>query len=186
MSKKIILSMLFSLAVLFSGCDDEKQETADVGSMTATNEYVLTTLKNEQLLVKELSEGFILDSAKDKIVLFDIFATWCPPCQGAATHLSSLQEKFKDDLIIIGVSIEEGIENEKLEAFTKEHKAKYTLVNSEQNRHLVQAIASSLKLGERFPIPMMAMYKNGKLIKHYLGATQEEFIESDIKQALEN
>jgi len=30
----------------------------------------------------------------------------------------------------------------------------------------------------------MAMYKDGVLINHFVGATQEEFIESDIKRAL--
>ena len=30
----------------------------------------------------------------------------------------------------------------------------------------------------------LRMYKNGVLINHYVGATQEEFIESDIKNAL--
>ena len=30
----------------------------------------------------------------------------------------------------------------------------------------------------------MAMYLDGKLINHYVGAIEEEFIESDIKRAL--
>lgn len=187
MSKKIILSILFASTLLFQGCGDDKSkedETQKVNSMISTNEYNLTTINNESLMVKEVENGFLLENAKGKVVIFDIFATWCPPCQGAASHLSSLQNKFKKDLVIIGVTIENDISNEKLEEFTKEHKAKYTLVNSAQNRRLVDAIASSLKLGERFPIPLMAMYKDGQLIKHYLGSVQEEFIESDIKQAL--
>jgi hypothetical protein len=31
---------------------------------------------------------------------------------------------------------------------------------------------------------MMVMYKDAKIVNYYLGATEEEFIESDIKQAL--
>jgi hypothetical protein len=30
----------------------------------------------------------------------------------------------------------------------------------------------------------MAMYKDSKLINHFVGMVEEEFIESDIKQAL--
>ncbi|MCX6051557.1 MAG: TlpA disulfide reductase family protein [Campylobacterales bacterium] len=193
MIKTSILTAIFTFAILFSGCSDNnkkkesnttKQTTEAVNSMISTPEYVLKTLKNEQLTVKETPNGFVLDSAKDKIVIFDIFATWCPPCQGSASHLSSLQKKFKDDLIIIGVTIEENISNEKLQEFSTAYKANYTLVNSDQNRRLVNAIAASLKVGEKFPIPLMAMYKDGQLVKHYLGAVQEEFIESDIKKAL--
>ena len=60
----------------------------------------------------------------------------------------------------------------------------YTIVNSDRNRPLVNEIVSALKLGERFPIPIMALYKDGKLITHYVGEVQEEFVESDIKRAL--
>ncbi len=193
MVKKSIFSLLFVSVALFYGCSDDKsQETQQDKNTTLvapapapTKEYVLQSLKDEQFVIKESEEGFIIEGIKDKIIIFDIFATWCPPCQGSASHLSSLQEKFKKDILIIGVTIEDGIANEKLEEFAKEYKAKYTLVNSAQNRHFVDAVASSLKLGERFPIPMMAMYKDGKLIQHYLGAVQEEFIEKDIKKALE-
>ncbi len=76
------------------------------------------------------------------------------------------------------------LENSKLEDFAQKYNAKYTLVNSDQNRKLSDAIVKELKLGERYPIPTMAMYKNGVLINNYVGATQEEFIESDIKNAL--
>ena len=82
-----------------------------------------------------------------------------------------------------GIFLRFGI-NAKLEDFAKKYNAKYILVNSAQNRPLSDAIVKELGLGERYPIPTLAMYKNGVLINHYVGATQEEFIESDIKNAL--
>lgn len=152
--------------------------------MISKNEYVLTNLKNEKLVVKKEDVGYVLEGAKDKVIIFDLFATWCPPCQGEASHLSSLQEKYKDNLVIIGVTIEDNIKNDKLQKFRIEHGANYALVNSDQNRRFINALVSTLELGERFPIPMMAMYKDGELINYYVGAVQEEFIESDIKKAL--
>src|SRR5690606_17903604 len=109
---------------------------------------------------------------------------WCPPCRAAATHLSSLQEKYKDDLVVIGITIEDNISNEKLKEFADTYKAKYALVNSKQNRLLSNAIVKELNLGERYPIPLMVLYKDGKLVNYFVGATQEEFIDSDIKNAL--
>jgi len=58
--------------------------------------------------------------------------------------------------------------------------AQYTLVNSKTNRRLIDDIAKNLEVGDRFPIPLMAMYLDGKLVNHYVGAIEEEFIESDI------
>jgi len=186
MLKKSILPLLFSLTLIFQGCNEEKkvQQVEVANSMISANEYILTALDDKQYIVTQDGEDFKLADAKGKVVIFDIFATWCPPCRGAATHLTSLQEKYKDDLIIIGITIEESIQNSKLQEFADQYNAKYTLVNSSVNRRLADKIVNALDLGERYPIPIMALYKDGKYITHYVGSIQEEFIESDLKKAL--
>ncbi len=188
MSKKYILLLGVLSALLFHGCSENKKESGDASSsanqMIATTDFKLKGLDGKEYLVKKAGGSFSLDGAGEKIVIFDIFATWCPPCRAAAKHLSSLQEKYKENLIVIGITIEENASNEKLQEFATTYGAEYVLVNSEQNRRLSDAIVKELGLGERYPIPTMAMYKNAKLINHYVGATEEEFIESDIKNAL--
>lgn len=188
MLKKSILNLiiLFSLTI-FTGCFSD-----DANDILASKEHVLVSLEKKQIVVKQDSEGFYLDKDKDKLVIFDIFATWCPPCQASASHLTSLQEKYKDDLVIIGVTIEKperteegALINDKLNNFRLQYNAKYTIVNSDQNKRLSDAITKSLELGPRYPIPLMVMYKDGKYINHYVGSVQEEFIDSDIKRALD-
>ena len=182
MFKKSILLISILSALLFHGCSSEENSSAN--NMVSGNEYVLTGLDKKQYVVKKKDGGFLLEGAEGKVVIFDIFATWCPPCRAAATHLSSLQKKYKDDLIIIGVTIEDKILDTKLQEFKKEYNAEYIMVNSDQNRPLCDAITKELKLGDRYPIPTMAMYKDGKLINYFVGATEEEFIDSDIRRAL--
>lgn len=187
MFKKSLLSMIFVSALLFQGCSDEEKEEKQVvkaNIMVSKNEYVLTATDSKQYVLLKEKEGFSLEGAEDKIVIIDIFATWCPPCKAAASHLSSLQDKYKDDLIILGVTIEDGISNAKLDEFKTQYDARYPLINSSTNRKLINDVAKSLNVGERFPIPLMAIYKDGKLVNHFLGAVEEEFIESDIKKAL--
>lgn len=41
-----------------------------------------------------------------KFVLVDFWATWCGPCRAAVPHLNDLQAKFKDRLVVIGLSNE--------------------------------------------------------------------------------
>jgi thiol-disulfide isomerase/thioredoxin len=43
---------------------------------------------------------------KGKVVLIDFWATWCPPCRKSIPDLNELQTRFKDDLVVIGVSDE--------------------------------------------------------------------------------
>ncbi len=180
MLKKIIFMSLISLSFLFQACGDNQEKQ----NIAAPNQFVLTSTDNKQYIIIQEKDGFILKDAPDKLIMFDIFATWCPPCKTSATHLTSLEKKFKDDLVIIGITIEENISNAKLIEFKKEYDAQYALVNSSDNRPLIDAIASSLDLNGRFPIPLMALFKDAKLITHYIGAVEEEFVESDIKRAL--
>lgn len=186
MFKKYILVISVISAILFQGCSNNEDKKSSANEMIAAKEYVLTGLDKKQYIVKKDGKGFRLDGAESKIVIFDIYATWCPPCRAAASHLSSLQEKYKDNLIIIGITIEDNIADAKLQEFAQTYGAKYLLVNSDQNRRLVNELVLELELGERFPIPTMAMYKDAKLINYYVGATEEEFIDSDIRNALGN
>lgn len=185
MLKKSIFVAILASTMFFQGCDDKSNEVnSSLNETTLSNEFLLTSTDTKQLIVKKEPEGFTLQGAQGKVILFDIFATWCPPCRTSASHLTSLQEKYKDDLVIIGLTIEDEITNAELVDFKNTYDAKYTITNSSVNRLLINEIASALELGERFPIPLMALYYNGKLVTHYVGEVQEEFIESDIKRAL--
>jgi len=189
MKKTALLSSFLVLSLLLTACNNDKKQASETKKTTpekliAKNEFLLTDLNGTKYNVKKVKNGFTVENTDKKIVIFDIYATWCPPCRTAASHLSSLQKKYKDDLLVIGLTIENPISNEKLKEFKKMYKVNYTLVNSDQNQPLINEIAKSLKIGERFPIPLMAIYKDGKLINHYVGAVEEEFIQSDIKKAL--
>jgi thiol-disulfide isomerase/thioredoxin len=187
MHKKTILSLIFVVSIFLQGCNDKSDDSAttEANSMIAANEYVLTDTEQKQIVVQKQGEGYVVASAKDKIVIFDIFATWCPPCQESAATISALQEKYKDKLVVIGLTIEDNLSNDDLIKFKQTYKANYILANSDQNRRLINDLAKSLELGERFPIPVMAIYKDAKLVNHYIGAVEEEFVESDLTKSLE-
>jgi thiol-disulfide isomerase/thioredoxin len=43
---------------------------------------------------------------KGKVLLIDFWATWCGPCRKAIPELNEIQAKFKDDLVVVGISDE--------------------------------------------------------------------------------
>jgi thiol-disulfide isomerase/thioredoxin len=188
MLKKSILPVALVFIMLTQGCSDKSEKDQNqavaANTMVAESNFHLSDTNNKVITIAKEAQSFFIKDQKDKLVIFDIFATWCPPCKAVAPHLASLQKKYAADIVVIGVTIEDTITNEELEKFKAEYGADYTIVNSSENRKLTSAIASAIGAGERFPIPMMAMYKNGKYITHYVGAVPEEMIESDIQLAL--
>ncbi len=177
-----LLIPLFSLTLLFQGCN--KQDSSEE-ALVSTSEFSLMDTQGKSYTVEKRGTNFTLDEGKDKVVLFDIFATWCPPCQAEIRHMGNLQKKYGDDLIVMGITIEEDKSNAELDAFREKFGGgNYLIANKADNQILARAIAATIGVGQQFPIPLMVLYKNGQYVTHYSGATQEEIIDHDIAQAL--
>ena len=48
-----------------------------------------------------------LESFKGKVILLNFWATWCGPCQAEIPSLVELQEQYKDDLVVLGLSVDD-------------------------------------------------------------------------------
>src|SRR5215470_15466047 len=48
-----------------------------------------------------------LGALKGKVVLIDLWATWCPPCKKSIPELAKLQKKYDGKLVIIGVAYDD-------------------------------------------------------------------------------
>lgn len=68
-----------------------------------------------------------LEDKKGKVVLVNLWATWCGPCRGEMPHLVELQEKYKDKgFEIIGLDTDPESKTQ-IENFAKEMKLNYAL-----------------------------------------------------------
>jgi thiol-disulfide isomerase/thioredoxin len=177
------IAIAISTALILIGCSDSSQQS-ELNSLVSTSSYDLVDLKSQAYIVEKAGHNFTVTGLEDKVILFDIFATWCPPCRAAAPNLTSLQNKYKDDIKIMGILIEEEKTTEYVQRFVDTYGAEYTISNAEDNRDLSRAIATTIDVGQSFPIPLMVMYYKGNYINHYIGAVPEEMIESDIRRVL--
>jgi thiol-disulfide isomerase/thioredoxin len=74
-------------------------------------------------------DGRPLSSAdwRGKVVIVNFWATWCPPCRAEIPDLVALQNKYRDRLVIIGVSQDEG-SVEVVKQFVAAHQMNYPVV----------------------------------------------------------
>jgi thiol-disulfide isomerase/thioredoxin len=74
-------------------------------------------------------DGRTLSAAdlRGKVVIVNFWATWCPPCRAEIPDLVALQSKYRDQLVVIGVSEDEGpLDNVK--SFAAQQKMNYPIV----------------------------------------------------------
>jgi thiol-disulfide isomerase/thioredoxin len=64
---------------------------------------------------------------RGKVTVINFWATWCPPCKAEIPDLIALQERYRDHLVIIGVSEDEGPVAE-VQRFAAEHRINYPIV----------------------------------------------------------
>ena len=119
-----------------------------------------------------------LGDLKDKVVILDFWATYCPPCREEIPHLNSLQAKYgADKLQIVGLNVGGDEDQPKIPAFVKEMKMSYPVARPEPS--LVSFI-----FGDDDTIPQTAIFdRNGQLVLKIAGFSPE--IRSRLDRALD-
>ena len=113
-------------------------------------------------------ETFELYSLKGKYVLVDFWGTWCAPCIAEMPTVKEYQEKYKDQLVILGIN--SGDSMEKMVQFLDKYDYDWQQVLAQnETEDLV------LKLNVAgFPTKFI-LDPEGKIIKRFVGSTEEAF-----------
>ncbi len=64
---------------------------------------------------------------RGKVVVVNFWATWCPPCRAEIPTLIAMQEKYRDHLMILGIS-EDDVAPDQVKRFTVENRMNFPTV----------------------------------------------------------
>ena len=118
-----------------------------------------------------------LTSFKGKVILLNFWATWCGPCKAEIPGFVELQSKYKNDLVVVGYSVDD--EAPKARAFATEYKMNYPILLGEGREDVQDAYGPIWGIPASFLIS-----RDGKVCRKHLGIAPKAQFEREIKALL--
>lgn len=186
--KQILLLINISILTLFlTACDSSSSTATEVKSVTnttnstkmiqSTSTFNLSSTTGEHFSLELFNDVLLSKQLQNKIVLINFWAPWCPPCVKEIPALVKIQEKYKQDLIILGVLFDKNPKIDELNTFMKENKVNFPVTIGGDNFKLATAINNIQQIPESF-----LFNQDGILVKKFIGAVNEEKLEAFILQ----
>ena len=195
---------LLFITLLFTACNENKKKIVDA-SLTPIESntpviirdkkpaapkedphiYLLSDTNAKDLNVTLKEQRLSIDGVKEPIVLLNFFAPWSAPCRAELPQLDSLQKKYKKNLFVLGIVVDEKQDKTEFRYLMKKLNINYYLSISKKNQRFITAMKRSLKLVDNFPIPLSVLYINGVYHRLYEGAMPREMLEYEVKQAIQ-
>jgi thiol-disulfide isomerase/thioredoxin len=108
-----------------------------------------------------------------KVTLVNYWATWCPPCRAEIPELIALQQKYADQVQIIGVS-EDDIPPAQVRKFTEDNHFNYPVVmNSPELEKIFTGVAA---LPTSFIVD-----REGRLVQRHVGMLEATYTEAELR-----
>jgi thiol-disulfide isomerase/thioredoxin len=118
-----------------------------------------------------------LASFKGKVILLNFWATWCGPCRVEIPYLIELKKQYGEDLVVLGVSVDDTAE--KLKPYATELQINYPLLLAAGRQEFQDAY------GPFYGIPVTVFVgRDGTIHKKHSGIASKEQFEHEIKMLL--
>ena len=198
--KKTIKAIFAALAcaIFLAGCgeDETAKAPAKIEGYKTGEEIALKSVFGKDLTLKRVEGGFVIKGEEDKILMFDIFGTFCPPCQKEAPDLTKFQIDNLNDFTIVALTHFENVTNEYvMENFAQKYNAFYFISNDAKiNDRLAAQILEDIKYERLESVPIKMVLKGGVYqeltdvdsgkfgVKYYLGGIRLDAMTKDYER----
>jgi cytochrome c biogenesis protein CcmG/thiol:disulfide interchange protein DsbE len=174
----------FALAALIlatAACSDTAEGRAAAVQEPVPGAGVTVVLSDKPLPLPAFTltsvDGGVIDQTawRGKVVLLNFWATWCGPCRAEIPDLIALQTKYKDQLVVIGLSVDEGkTANDAVKAFVAEHKLNYPVA-------IVDGTVEKLFGGVTSIPSTFVLNPDGKIVQRHVGTLNAARTEQEVR-----
>ena len=122
-----------------------------------------------------------IEQWRGKILVVNVWATWCPPCREEMPELSHLHENYKSrDVTVLGIATEDVA---KIEEFARETKVSYPLLAGD-----MEAMNLGNALGNnRGILPYTVIIgRDGEVVKTFFGQVNSVMLEEVLRPMITN
>ena len=123
--------------------------------------------------VQDTDRTVSLHDYKGKVVVLNFWATWCPPCVSEMPSLVALQDRMKDRITVLAVSVDE--DRNAYHQFLKDHAV--ALLTVRDGAQKSNALYGTFKFPETYIID-----REGKIRRKFIGAV--DWNDPEIQQYL--
>jgi thiol-disulfide isomerase/thioredoxin len=118
-----------------------------------------------------------LDSFEGKVLVINFWATWCLPCKAEIPDLVALQAKYQDDLVVLGISVDDTAEQ--IKPYAIQYKVNYRMLVGNKREDVQEA------LGPLMAVPVSVIVdRDGNIAVKHTGIATREQLETEIKALL--
>ena len=184
------ISIILLAALFFGACDNapppkavsEIQPVSAAGNTASARRAGITKDPGAVLREKsiqavndiELSQSdgksFKFADLRGKVILVDVWGTWCAPCVKQAPELAALQAKYRErGLAVVGLSLDKEDTRDQVLPFMKKAGINYTVAYANEKISRAFLDGTEDETNEA-PIPQLfVISRDGRVIEHLIG-----------------
>ena len=164
------------LFALLAGIAVGGAATAVGAAETLETEWQQAKPLNLNIALKDLNGNDVaLHSYKGKVIVLNLWATWCGPCKREIPDLIKLQAAHPNDLVVVGVVVQDKF-GDKVRAFVREFRIPYPVLDGNDREDLEDAFGPFWALPTSFVID-----RHGRLRKKHQGQVTRQQLEREIR-----
>ena len=172
MNKSAYYLLIFLFAVIFNACNSSDNKDHVVFDQAS----LLIDIEPDEI------SGILEKYIGEKVVLLNVWATWCAPCIEEFPYIIRIQREYGDDVHVVFISADFDEDRDRAIKFLEDHNVDWeTYFKLGRDEDFIDALSPDWRGSLPFT---QIISKNGEIVNEWIDKAEYEFFESQVLEAL--